>query len=131
MFVHLGWDWGLGLGLTLTLETQSRGDRIVLPMRTTSAPPVQATVPQLCGPYAYCSVDEAVACTRDTEMGTAALVRAEGQDNAQGPSNEHSWAPLGNPFTPKPLSPAVAAKRKKGPESESGPTHGGGDYNRS
>ena len=30
------------------------------------------------------------------EMGTVALVQAKGQDNAQGPSNQHLWAPTGN-----------------------------------
>ena len=29
------------------------------------------------------------------EMGSVALVQAKGQDNAQGPSNEHVWAALG------------------------------------
>ena len=36
-------------------------------------------------PYADCSVDKVVHCTRHMEMGTIVLVQAKGQDNAQPP----------------------------------------------
>ena len=36
-----------------------------------------------------------VACTQHVEMGTVVLLPAKGRDNAQGPSNQHMWAPLG------------------------------------
>ena len=35
------------------------------------------------------------------QMGTVVLVHAEGQDDAQGPSNEHLWAPWGKQEKPK------------------------------
>ena len=37
----------------------------------------------------------AIACIQHMEMGTDVLVQAKGQNNAQGPSNEDLWAPLG------------------------------------
>ena len=40
-------------------------------------------------------LDKAVACTQHMEVGTVVLVDANGLMNAQGPSNEHLWTPLG------------------------------------
>ena len=54
-----------------------------------------AVIPNYCGPYPHCRLDKAVACTQHMETSTVVLVEAKGQDNAQGPSNEHLWAPLG------------------------------------
>ena len=52
-------------------------------------------IPTEYGPHADLSLDKAVASTQHKEMGTVALVQAKGQGNAQGPSNEQLWAPLG------------------------------------
>ena len=58
--------------------------------------PSYGKVAHSCGPHAYCSLDKKdVACTEHMEMGTAALAQAKGRHNAQGPSHEHLWAPLG------------------------------------
>ena len=77
--------------------------------------------PNSYGPYPYCSLDNPAAGKEHMQMGSVALVQAPG--HAQGPSNQHLWAPSGEQeplkrpsarqrdiLTSKPLSYVAAAK---------------------